>query len=228
MLSSGGGGGSSSTSADFFAAFDFLAGDGDGGGDPFEEALEGAGVGGVERDDGFGDALQRAGVGAGTGGTGDEGASFDLADGVDATVEVVGRRAVGEEEDDRLPVAFLFGAAFDDFALDAVGEQAERFAHRGHAVGLQVRQLEAGEFGQRGELARAAVEGDDGEVSGFERVRVLHQRGEHDLQAVAHGFDGFAVHRAGGVNEEVNGGGVAWGFPWFCKNLFSVSARGVR
>ena len=66
---------------------------------------------------------------------------------------------------------------------------------------------------------RAAVEGDDGEVSGFERVRVLHQRGEHDLQAVAHGFDGFAVHRAGGINEEVNGEashGVFLGFVRTC------------
>ena len=175
--------------------------------DPLEEFGEGAGVHGVERGDGIGQLPQVGGVCLRPGGAGDDVAKtqrFD--DGDDFAVrEQVGRFAVGEDDEDGAPVAFLSAAAGDAVALDGMGDVFQRCAEEGRAAlrADDFRQYDLFERGQRQHVFNLRVEGGDGEIDTFQRVGVLPQRGEQGVQAGVDGFDGFAAHGAGGVDADV-------------------------
>ena len=180
----------------------------DRGGDPFEELPEGCPVGCIEIDNFVGQQFDvfRARIGAYE--TDYDAAEMFLPDNGDSLLKQlgVGGSAVAHHKEQRHPVAFAFGCAENNFAVNLFAHKFEGFAQmRARSFGLRnVGYLHAFEFGKRQQLFGIAVKSYHAQMHRFEGERVLSQRGNQTFQAYFYCFYRFAAHCSGGLYQYIN------------------------
>ena len=118
---------------------------------------------------------------------------------------IVGCAAVGEQIDEGFVVAFTVWGVGDDAAVYFVHDVLQGCAERSAGTDRQTGRIKGGQLHQRGEGFRHAGKGDDGEVDGFQRVRVLAQGGNQAGDAVLHLAQGRTNHAFGYVYHKKHG-----------------------
>ena len=169
----------------------------------FKELLEGFRRHFLHHEHGLGDLLENLGVCCISTGNGDDVAGAIGLHGRGVFVPTIRWCAIGEDEDERLPIAFLFLGSFADLAIDAFHEEFERGTEGSRSTGGDVRRIELRNLSQRDDLLRVAVEGDDRQVGGLDGGRIAHEFAVQRADAGFHGFDRCSVHGSGTIGEDV-------------------------
>ena len=151
-------------------------------------------------------AFEMLGPGVGTRRTGDNIGNFSVLNVLHRPLKGggIGGGAVGEDENQGPPIAFLGIGGFADLAFHALQQYLQRAAQSGSAAGAQLRLFELQQLCQRDDLPRLAVKGDHGQIGGFQGLRVAFELGEQGLDALPDRLNGFPHHGAGTVQQEID------------------------
>jgi hypothetical protein len=98
--------------------------------------------------------------------------AIELVNGLADRLPVVGRLAVGQEEDDRPIIPFLVGGRLLDLAADRLAKHLEGGSERGPGADAQGGDADLAEVGQGQDLLGGGVVGDQAHLSGLEGVGV--------------------------------------------------------
>ena len=113
---------------------------------------------------------------------------------LDGLSRVIGRDTIGEEENERFPVAFAFEGSFHHLTVDSVHQFVEPTGEGSTATNRNFRRIESDDILQRRNDFTFARKANDREPNGFECKRVGFEFFDDCSHTVLHVFYGVTDH----------------------------------
>ena len=124
---------------------------------------------------------------------------------LDSLSGVIGRDTIGEEENERFPVAFAFEGSFHHLTVDSVHQFVEPTSKGSTSADRNLGRIESDDILQRRNDLAFPSKANDREPNGFECKWVGFKFFDNRSHTVLHVFYGVAYHRFGDIEEEING-----------------------